>query len=38
MPNLKTYLMKGSGHMCMLSSEKYRHVLKMIADFLAEKE
>jgi pimeloyl-ACP methyl ester carboxylesterase len=35
-PNLKTYLMKGSGHMCMLSSEKYQHVLKMIADFLAE--
>ena len=35
-PNLKTYLMKGSGHMCMLSSEKYQHVLKMIAGFLAE--
>jgi len=36
MPNLKTYLMRGSGHMCMLSSEKYQYVLKMIADFLAE--
>lgn len=35
-PNLKTYLMRGSGHMCILSSEKYQHVLKMIADFLAE--
>ncbi len=34
-PNLKTYLMRGSGHMCILSSEKYQHVLKMIADFLA---
>jgi len=35
-PNLKTYLMKGNGHMCMLSSEKYKHILKIIADFLAE--
>jgi len=34
-PNLKTYLMRESGHMCILSSEKYQHVLKMIADFLA---
>jgi len=35
-PNLKTYLMMGSGHMCVLSSEKYKNILKMIADFLAE--
>lgn len=34
--NLQTYLMKGSGHMCVLSSEKYKNILKMIADFLAE--
>jgi pimeloyl-ACP methyl ester carboxylesterase len=34
-PDLKTYLMKGSGHMCALSSEKNKNVLKMIAEFLA---
>lgn len=34
-PNLKTYLMKGSGHMCVLSSEKNKNVLEMIAEFLA---
>ena len=35
-PNLKTYLMKGSGHMFVLTSEKNKNILKMITDFLAE--
>jgi pimeloyl-ACP methyl ester carboxylesterase len=35
-PNLKTYLMKGSGHMSMLSSEKFKNIIKIIDDFLAE--
>jgi pimeloyl-ACP methyl ester carboxylesterase len=35
-PNLKTYLMKGSGHMCVLSSEKNKNVLDMMAEFLAD--
>jgi pimeloyl-ACP methyl ester carboxylesterase len=35
-PNLKTYLMKGSGHMCVLSSEKNKNVLHIIAEFLEE--
>ena len=35
-PNLKTYLMKGSGHMCALSSEKNKNVLHIIAEFLEE--
>jgi pimeloyl-ACP methyl ester carboxylesterase len=35
-PNLKTYLMKGSGHMCVLSSEKNKNVLHIIAEFLQE--
>jgi len=35
-PDLKTYLIKGSGHMFMLSSEENKHILKIIADFLAE--
>lgn len=35
-PNLKTHLMKGNGHMCVLSSEKHKHILKRIADFLIE--
>lgn len=34
-PNLKTYLMKESGHLCVLSSEKNKNVLEMIAEFLA---
>ncbi|MDP4222160.1 MAG: alpha/beta hydrolase [Bacteroidota bacterium] len=34
-PNVKTYLMKGSGHMCSLSSEKNRHALEIVAEFLA---
>jgi len=34
-PNLKTYLMKGSGHMSIMSSEKNKNVLEMIAEFLA---
>ena len=33
-PNLQTYLLKDSGHMCSLSSEKYKNVLEMIAEFL----
>jgi len=35
-PNLKTYLMKGSGHMSIMSSEKNKNVLEMIAEFLAD--
>lgn len=35
-PNLKTYLMKDSGHMCILSSDKHKHIIKMISDFLEE--
>lgn len=35
-PDLKTYLMKGSGHMFALSSEENKNILKMISDFLAE--
>jgi len=35
-PDLKTYLMKGSGHMSILSSEKNKNVLVMIAEFLAD--
>ena len=35
-PDLKAYLMMGSGHMCVLSSEKNKKVLDMIAEFLAE--
>jgi pimeloyl-ACP methyl ester carboxylesterase len=35
-PNLKTYLMMGSGHMCVLSSEKNKNVLHIIAEFLEE--
>jgi pimeloyl-ACP methyl ester carboxylesterase len=34
-PDLKTYLMKGTGHMCSLSSEKNKNVLEMVAEFLA---
>jgi len=36
-PNLKTNLMKGCGHMCILSSEKNKYVLKIIDEFLADK-
>ena len=36
MPNLKTHLMLDSGHMSILTSEKNKPILKMIADFLAE--
>ena len=35
-PNLKTYLMKESGHIWMTSSEKLENILKMIADFIDE--
>lgn len=35
-PNLKTYLMKGSGHMCVLSSERNKNVLEMITEFLSD--
>lgn len=35
-PNLKTYLMKGSGHMCILTSEKNKNVLHIIVEFLEE--
>jgi pimeloyl-ACP methyl ester carboxylesterase len=35
-PNLKTYLMMGSGHMFVLSSEKNKNVLHIIAEFLEE--
>jgi len=35
-PNLKTYLMKGSGHMSIMSSEKNKNVLEMISEFLAD--
>jgi len=35
-PNLKTYLMKGNGHICVLSSERNKNILKMISEFLAE--
>jgi pimeloyl-ACP methyl ester carboxylesterase len=35
-PNLKTYLMKGSGHTCVLSSEKNKNILHIIAEFLEE--
>ncbi|XMB85897.1 alpha/beta hydrolase [Mycoplasmatota bacterium WC44] len=35
-PNLKTYLIKESGHMCGLSSEKLKNILEIIADFLDE--
>jgi len=34
-PNLKTQLMKGCGHMCILSSEKNKSILELIAGFLA---
>ena len=34
-PDLKTYLMKGSGHMCVLSSDKNKVVLDLMAEFLA---
>lgn len=36
MPNLKTYLMKESGHMSMLSSDKNKSIIKMIVDFLED--
>lgn len=36
MPNLKTYLMKGSGHMSILSSDKHKSIIKTIDDFLEE--
>jgi pimeloyl-ACP methyl ester carboxylesterase len=36
MPNLKTQLMKGCGHMCILSSEKNRGILEIIAEFLEQ--
>ena len=36
MPNLKTHLMEGCGHMSMLSSDKHKRIIKMIADFLEE--
>jgi pimeloyl-ACP methyl ester carboxylesterase len=36
MPNLRTHLMKNTGHMCVLSKEEYKDVLKMIEDFLLE--
>jgi pimeloyl-ACP methyl ester carboxylesterase len=35
-PNLKTYLMMRSGHMCVLSSEKNKNVLHIITEFLEE--
>ena len=36
-PDLRTHLMKGSGHMCYLSSGKNRKVVELIAEFLADK-
>jgi pimeloyl-ACP methyl ester carboxylesterase len=36
MPNLKTHLMKDTGHMCVLSKKEYKGILKMIEDFLLE--
>jgi pimeloyl-ACP methyl ester carboxylesterase len=38
LPNLKTHLMKDTGHMSILSSDKHKDILKMIVDFLAEEE
>jgi pimeloyl-ACP methyl ester carboxylesterase len=35
-PDIKTHLMKGSGHMCILSSEKNKNVLEMISEFLTD--
>lgn len=35
-PNLKTYLMVGSGHMSILSSDKHKYIIKMMTDFLEE--
>jgi pimeloyl-ACP methyl ester carboxylesterase len=37
MPNLETYLMKGCGHFCVLSSEKNKHMLERIAGFLSRR-
>ena len=34
-PDLRTYLMKGGGHICSLSSGKNKNVVEMIAEFLA---
>ena len=35
-PDLRTYLMEGCGHLTNLLSDKNKHVLKMIEDFLEE--
>lgn len=35
-PNLKTYLMKDSGHLINLSSDKHKYVLELISMFLEE--